>query len=80
MQNDLPETVADDLLKGATAIGAFIGTERQRTFLLLQKGIIPAGQINREWVASKTFIPMTARGGLTASSPNGSARVASIVS
>jgi hypothetical protein len=52
----LPNTIADDLLKGAEAIGAFIGEDRRRTFNLLAMRALPAGKLRGEWVASKTVL------------------------
>jgi hypothetical protein len=46
-------TLADDLLKGADAIGAFLGEDRRRAFYLCERGLIPCGKEGATWVASK---------------------------
>jgi hypothetical protein len=49
-------SLADDLLRGADEIGAFINRDRRQTFYLLQTATIPAFKENRLWVASKSIL------------------------
>lgn len=56
MTSAIPETApapADDLLEGAAAIAAFTGFKERRVRYLLEKGLLPGGQLGRSWVASK---------------------------
>jgi hypothetical protein len=50
---DANESLADDLLRGAKKIGAFIGLPIRETFYGLQEGHIPATKEGRTWVSSK---------------------------
>jgi hypothetical protein len=50
------ETLGDDVLRGAAAIAAFIGEPERRTRHLLDRGLVPAGQIGRIWHGSKRKI------------------------
>jgi hypothetical protein len=40
-------------LRGAKAIGAFIGLNSRQTFYLLTKGEIPAKKIGGRWIATR---------------------------
>ena len=51
---DANESLADDLLRGAKKIGAFIGLPIRETFYGLQEGHIPATKEGRTWVSSKS--------------------------
>ena len=55
-QTDAPSPIddlADDLLHGAAAIGAYIGVDERRAFYLLSKGYIPATKAGASWIGSK---------------------------
>ena len=49
-QSDL----AADILRGAAAIGAFIGLDERQTFHGLQNGHIPATKEGRVWVSTRS--------------------------
>lgn len=51
-----PETLGDDILRGVKAIARFTGEPERRVHYLLEKGLLPAGQIGRLWVASKATL------------------------
>jgi hypothetical protein len=44
---------SEDVLRGVSEIGAFIGEDDRRTYYLLEKKIIPAGKEGNLWRASK---------------------------
>jgi hypothetical protein len=48
--------LAEDKLKGAKAIGEFIGESDRRTHHLLAQGAIPAKKIGHEWISSKSAL------------------------
>jgi hypothetical protein len=48
------ETLADDILRGALAIGKFVGLEPRQTFHHLQAGDLPAVKEGRVWVSTKS--------------------------
>jgi hypothetical protein len=48
------ETLADDILRGALAIGDFVGLEERKAFHHLQRGDIPATKEGRVWVTTKS--------------------------
>lgn len=50
------QTVGDDVLEGAEAIGKFIGVNRRRAHYLLERHEIPAGKVGSRWVASKSAL------------------------
>ena len=54
--SDDAETLASDLLRGADAIGEFLGVSPRRAFDLLDSGSIPAGNEGKVWVASKSAL------------------------
>jgi hypothetical protein len=58
MQRDLPipASLAGDKLKGIERISAFIDEDPRRTATLLRKGILPAGKIGHDWVASRATL------------------------
>jgi hypothetical protein len=56
IEHDAGESLADDLLRGAGAIGAFIGLGLRETFYGLQEGHIPGRKEGRTWVSSKTVL------------------------
>jgi hypothetical protein len=47
------ETLGDDILRGVKAIAAFTGEPERRVHYLLEKQLLPAGQMGRIWTASK---------------------------
>ena len=47
------DTIADDMLQGVRAIARFTGNPERRTHYLLERGLLPAGQVGRLWIASK---------------------------
>jgi hypothetical protein len=51
-----PATLADDLLRGAAAIGAFIGELPKRVFYLAAKGQLPIGREGMMLIASKKVL------------------------
>jgi hypothetical protein len=52
---DSTTDLADDLLRGAAEIGAFLGNRSPRqTFHWLEKGFVPARKVGALWIASKT--------------------------
>jgi hypothetical protein len=53
IEHDGGESLANDLLRGAEAIGAFIGLGLRETFYGLQEGHIPATKEGKTWVSSK---------------------------
>lgn len=50
------EEFCDDLLRGAEAIGKFLGLTPRQAFNLLDRGTIPAGKEGKAWIASKTSL------------------------
>lgn len=50
------DNLADDLLKGAKAIGVFIGQEERRTYYMLETGALPAFKWAGIWHARKSTI------------------------
>jgi hypothetical protein len=54
IERDAAESLADDLLRGAEAIGVFIGLGLRETFYGLQEGHIPGRKEGRTWVSSKS--------------------------
>jgi hypothetical protein len=54
IKHDADESLADDLLRGADAIAAFLGLGRRQAFHFLQKGSIPAVKEGNVWVGSKS--------------------------
>jgi hypothetical protein len=48
------DSLADDLLRGANAIAAFLGLDRRQAFYFLQKGSIPAVKEGSVWVTTKS--------------------------
>jgi len=48
------ELLANDLLRGAAKIGAFIGLGLRETFYGLQEGHIPATKEGKTWVTTKS--------------------------
>jgi hypothetical protein len=61
----LPEdkSLADDLLYGGAAIGAFVGIKAGAAFYALQRGHIPAVKRGAVWVASKARLRAHFAGG-----------------
>jgi hypothetical protein len=56
IEHDAAESLADDLLRGAEAIGAFIGLKKRQAFHGLQNGHIPGQKEGGTWVSSKTVL------------------------
>jgi len=56
IEHGAAESLADDLLRGAAKIGAFIGLGLRETFYGLQEGHIPGRKEGRTWVSSKTVL------------------------
>jgi hypothetical protein len=49
--------IGDDRLRGAPAIGAFIGEDNLKVvYYELETGLIPAGKSGKVWVASKAVL------------------------
>jgi hypothetical protein len=48
------DTLADDILRGAERIGAFIGLETRKTFYGLQNGRIPGFKEGDVWISTKS--------------------------
>ena len=46
-------TVADDILRGASEIGDYIGLPLRSTYYALERGHIPAGKLGATWIASR---------------------------
>jgi hypothetical protein len=51
-QSDI--SIADDMLRGAEAIGEYIGEDKRRTFYLLESQLIPAFKIGALWHMRKS--------------------------
>ncbi|KQX35311.1 hypothetical protein ASD04_14820 [Devosia sp. Root436] len=51
---DRPETLADDLIWGVASIAAFIGRTPRQTWEALDKGQLPARQVNGRWCVSRS--------------------------
>ena len=47
------ETLAEDILTGAKAIGEFIDANERRVYHLAENGLLPIGRIGRRLTASK---------------------------
>lgn len=47
-------SLAEDILRGAKAIGDFIGLDARRTFYGLQNGFIPASKEGATWVSTRS--------------------------
>jgi hypothetical protein len=45
---------AEDILKGAVAIGAYLDQDPRSTFYHLQQGNIPATKLGRVWITTKS--------------------------
>ena len=54
--NDERLDVTGDTLKGVAAIAEFRGESERRTSYLLERGLIPGGQVGRIWYASKSTL------------------------
>ena len=52
----VPESLADDTLKGVASIAAFLGEPVRRVSYLLDRKLVPAGQVGRTWYASKRVL------------------------
>jgi hypothetical protein len=50
------ETLSADILRGVKAISGFTGEPTRRVHYLLERGQLPAGQVGRTWVASKSVL------------------------
>ena len=48
------ETLAEDLLTGAAAIGVYVKSDTRRAFYLLERGLIPGFKIGKIWHARKS--------------------------
>jgi hypothetical protein len=54
---DTPETtIADDLLEGCPAIGAFIGKNARETLWAIERGRLPAWREGHKWCALKSAL------------------------
>jgi len=51
-----PSQLGDDIIWGATAIGTELGIGRRKTFYLLEKGLLPATKVGREWVTTRSAL------------------------
>jgi hypothetical protein len=54
MSSETTESLAEDLLRGAEAIGAYVGLDARQTFYYLQTGCLPATKLGRIWISTKT--------------------------
>jgi hypothetical protein len=52
--DDDGETLADDILRGAAQIGAFLGLSPRQAFHFLQIGAVPATKEGNVWVSTKS--------------------------
>lgn len=52
-QNESAVPLADDLLKGAAKIGAYIGEDERAAYHLLETGQIPGARLGKFWISSK---------------------------
>ena len=50
----IPENL--DLIWGASAIAVVIGTDVRSAFYMLERGMIPAQKIGRQWCASRSAL------------------------
>lgn len=50
------DSLANDLLRGAKAIAAFIGIDGRRCYYALEHGYIPATKEGETWVAAKSVL------------------------
>jgi hypothetical protein len=46
--------LGDDILDGAAAIAAFLGTNKRRAFYLCENKLIPAFKFGNKWTARKS--------------------------
>jgi hypothetical protein len=53
MTSDDPETLGSDILTGVPEIARFTGEPERRARYLLERGILPGGQMGSIWIASK---------------------------
>jgi hypothetical protein len=49
-------SLANDTIRGGRKIAAFIGEDPRHIFGILQRGLLPAGKLGAEWVASKRVL------------------------
>ncbi len=49
----MTDDIATDRLEGVAAIATFLGVTKRRASYLLEKGVVPAGQVGKIWTASK---------------------------
>jgi hypothetical protein len=54
MSNNDSETLAAEILRGAQAIGDFVGLDVRKCFYGLERGHIPAIKEGTTWVSTKT--------------------------
>jgi hypothetical protein len=54
MSSDDHTTLATDVLRGATAIAAFIGLDERNTYTAPQRGYLPAQKEGKQWVSTKS--------------------------
>ncbi|MEQ8226782.1 MAG: helix-turn-helix domain-containing protein [Rhodospirillales bacterium] len=52
--NSMKSGLNDDLLRGAEAIGGYLGESRRRVHYMCQQGHIPAFQVGKRWYAKKS--------------------------
>jgi len=50
------QTLADDLLDGAAAIGEYLGVKKRRAMYLLETHQIPGFQLGRRWHARRSTL------------------------
>jgi hypothetical protein len=54
IENSAGESLANDILRGADAIAAFLGLSLRQAFHFLQRGQIPAVKEGSAWVTTKS--------------------------
>lgn len=52
--HETADTLADDILFGASAIAIEIGLDVRKTFYLLERGHIPATKVGRMWTTTRS--------------------------
>jgi hypothetical protein len=52
----MPESIANELLRGAAQIGAYVGLKPRRAFEGLQKGWLPGWREGNLWVSSRPLL------------------------
>lgn len=53
---NVPDNIADDVLKGASEIAAFLGEDRRSVFYMISKGVIPHFRLGESIRARKSTL------------------------